>query len=317
MISRRTALALPALLATRPAFAQWQPDHALTMIVAYAAGGGTDVAARTIARFMERELGQPVVVVNRAGAGGEIGFTELARARPDGYTIGFVNTPAIVTLPIERRPRFTLNDFTLIANIVDDPGGLWVRADSDITDFPGLLAAARQRPGQLGYGTTGVGSDDHLAVLALERATGTQFLHVPFGGSAQVKQNLISRAIPIASMNMAEGMTEMAQGLLRPLAQMGATRWSEAPGVPTLKELGFDVIEGSMRGMAAPAGIPPEALARISAALRATVDNPDFQQIARQQSLPLRFLPPAEYLRELVALRTGYEALWARHPWRE
>ncbi|WP_160120671.1 tripartite tricarboxylate transporter substrate binding protein [Rhodovarius lipocyclicus] len=317
MISRRTALALPALLATRPAFAQWQPDHALTMIVAYAAGGGTDVAARTIARFMERELGQPVVVVNRAGAGGEIGFTELARARPDGYTIGFVNTPAIVTLPIERRPRFTLNDFTLIANIVDDPGGLWVRADSDITDFPGLLAAARQRPGQLGYGTTGVGSDDHLAVLALERATGTQFLHVPFGGSAQVKQNLISRAIPIASMNMAEGMTEMAQGLLRPLAQMGATRWSEAPGVPTLKELGFDVIEGSMRGMAAPAGIPPEALARISAALRATVDNPDFQQIARRQSLPLRFLPPAEYLRELVALRTGYEALWARHPWRE
>lgn len=317
MISRRTAFALPVLLAARPAFAQWQPDHALTMIVAYAAGGGTDVAARTIARFMERELGQPVVVVNRAGAGGEIGFTELARARPDGYTIGFVNTPAIVTLPIERRPRFTLNDFTLIANIVDDPGGLWVRADSDITDFPGLLAAARQRPGQLGYGTTGVGSDDHLAVLALERATGTQFLHVPFGGSAQVKQNLISRAIPIASMNMAEGMTEMAQGLLRPLAQMGATRWSEAPGVPTLKELGFDVIEGSMRGMAAPAGIPPEALARISAALRATVDNPDFQQIARQQSLPLRFLPPAEYLRELVALRTGYEALWARHPWRE
>jgi len=317
MISRRTALALPALLAARPAFAQWQPDHALTMIVAYAAGGGTDVAARTIARFMERELGQPVVVQNRAGAGGEIGFTELARARPDGYTIGFVNTPAIVTLPIERRPRFTLNDFTLIANIVDDPGGLWVRADSDITDFPGLLAAARQRPGQLGYGTTGVGSDDHLAVLALERATGTQFLHVPFGGSAQVKQNLISRAIPIASMNMAEGMTEMAQGLLRPLAQMGATRWSEAPTVPTLKELGFDVVEGSMRGMAAPAGIPPEALARISAALRATVDNPDFQQIARQQSLPLRFLPPAEYLRELVALRTGYEALWARHPWRE
>ncbi|RVT96024.1 tripartite tricarboxylate transporter substrate binding protein [Rhodovarius crocodyli] len=317
MITRRTALAMPALLAATPALAQWQPDHALTMIVAYAAGGGTDVAARTIARFMERELGQPIVVQNRAGAGGEIGFTELARSRPDGYTIGFVNTPSIVTLPIERRPRFTLNDFQLIANIVDDPGGLWVRSDSDIMDFAGLIAAARQRPGQLGYGTTGVGSDDHLAVLALERATGAQFLHVPFGGSAQVKQNLVSRAIPIASMNMAEGLTEMSQGLLRPLAQMGNTRWSEAPTVPTLKELGFDVVEGSMRGMAAPAGIPPEALTRISAALRATVDNPEFQRIARQQFLPLRFLGPDDFRKELEKLRDGYQALWNLHPWRE
>lgn len=315
-MQRRALLALP--LAT-PALAQgeWRPDRALTMVVAFAAGGGTDLAARTIARFMERDLGQSVVVLNRPGAGGEIGFAELARARPDGLTFGFINTPHIVTLPIERRTRFRLEDFALLGNIVDDPGGLWVRADSDIRDFASLLAAARARPSTIGYGTTGVGSDDHLAMLALERKSGASFLHVPFGGSAQVKQNLLSRAIPVAVMNVAEGVFEMRQGVLRPLAQMGATRWPVLAEVPTLRELGFDVVEGSMRGMAAPAGIPPEALARLALSVRRTVEDPEFQAAAVQQNLPLRFLAPEPYLAELLALRAGYQALWEAHPWRE
>lgn len=315
-MQRRALLVLP--LAT-PALAQgeWRPDRALTMVVAFAAGGGTDLAARTIARFMERDLGQSVVVLNRPGAGGEIGFAELARARPDGLTFGFINTPHIVTLPIERRTRFRLEDFSLLGNIVDDPGGLWVRADSDIRDFAALLAAARARPNTIGYGTTGVGSDDHLAMLALERKSGAAFLHVPFGGSAQVKQNLLSRAIPVAVMNVAEGVFEMRQGVLRPLAQMGATRWPVLAEVPTLRELGFDVVEGSMRGMAAPAGIPPEALARLALSVRRTVEDPEFQAAAVQQNLPLRFLAPEPYMAELLALRAGYQALWDAHPWRE
>ncbi|NCY26226.1 MAG: tripartite tricarboxylate transporter substrate binding protein [Alphaproteobacteria bacterium] len=287
------------------------------MIVAFAAGGGTDAAARLIARFMERDLGQSVVVLNRPGAGGEIGFSELARARPDGLTIGFINTPHILTLPMERQARFRLEDFSLIGNIVDDPGGLWVRADSDIRSFADLIAAARARPETISYGTTGVGSDDHLAVLALERATGTKFLHVPFAGSAQVKQNLISRALQLGSMNMSEAVNDMRQGVLRPLAQMAATRWEMTPDVPTLRELGHDVIEGSMRGMAAPAGLPAEVLARLALSVRRTVDDPAFQEAARSQSLPLRFLDPAAYLAELQALRLGYQALWNQHPWRE
>ena len=318
-ITRRGAiaatLAAPAL--ARAQGAEWRPDRQITMIVAFAAGGGTDTAARTIARFMEKDLGQPVVVLNRPGAGGEIGFSELARARPDGYTIGFINTPTIVTIPIERQARFKLDDFALIANIVDDPGGIWVLKDSPIRDFAGLLAAARERPGTIGYGTTGIGSDDHLAILAIERATNTRFLHIPFAGSAQVKQNLLSRAIPIAVMNMAEGIAEWRQDVLRPLVQMGATRWSVAAEVPTLKELGIDVVEGSMRGMAAPAGMPPEVMARLARALQRTVDDPEFQRLAVQQSLPLRFLGPDAYRAELVALRERYQALWNQHPWKE
>lgn len=314
---RRHLFALPAILPAAALAQDWRPDRPITMIIAFAAGGGTDVAGRTIARFMERDLGVSVVVMNRPGAGGEIGFGELARARPDGYTIGFINTPHIVTLPIERRTRFQLDDFQVIANIVDDPGGIWVRADSDIQDLAGLLAAARRDPGGIGYGTTGVGSDDHLAMLALERKADVRFLHVPFAGSAQVKQNLLSRAIPVAVMNVAEGVNEMRQNLLRPLAQMGATRWSELPNLPTLRELGFDVVEGSMRGMAAPAGIPAEVLARLSQSIQRTVADPEFQTAARNQFLPLRFLAPNPYLAELRALRANYQELWNQHPWRE
>lgn len=170
---------------------------------------------------------------------------------------------------------------------------------------------------RIAYGSTGIGSDDHLAVLALERAADVRFLHVPFAGSAQVKQNLLSRAIPVACMNMAEGMNEYRQGIMRPLAQMGMTRWEVAAQVPTLRELGFDVVEGSMRGMAAPGGMPEPILARLSDALAKTVADPEFQRMAATQSLPLRFLGPAAYRAELVALRAKYTALWAQHPWRE
>jgi tripartite-type tricarboxylate transporter receptor subunit TctC len=317
MNATRRALFLTPLASPALAQGEWRPARPLTMIVAFAAGGGTDVAARTVARFMEKDLGQPVVVLNRPGAGGEIGFSELARARPDGLTIGFINTPSIVTLPIERRPRFRLEDFAPVGNIVDDPGGLWVRPDSPHRDLAALVAAARSAPETLAYGTTGVGSDDHLAMLAIERATSTRFIHAPFPGAAQVKQAVISGALVFAAMNVSEGVLEFRQGLLRPLAQMGITRWPPLPEAPTLRELGLDVVEGSMRGIAAPAGLPPEVLERLALSVRRTVEDSDFQAVAVQQALPLRFLAPAEYLAELQALRTRYQALWERHPWRE
>jgi tripartite-type tricarboxylate transporter receptor subunit TctC len=293
------------------------PDRPITMIVAFAPGGGTDLAARTLARFMERDLGQPVVVVNRAGAGGEIGWGELARARPDGYTIGFTNTPNLLTVPIERQARFRFEDFEPIANIVDDPGGLWVRADSPVTSLAGLVEMARRQPGALSYGSTGVGSDDHLAMLALERLTGTQFLHVPFGGSSQVRTALLSKQLTLAAMNMGEGFADWKQGIMRPLGAMATRRWEGAPEVPTFREQGFDLVEGSMRGVGAPAGLPRPVLDRLAQAVHRTVQDAEFQAAATQQALPLRYLGPDEYRAELLALKAQYETLWAQHPWKE
>ncbi len=228
------------------------------MIVAFPPGGGTDVAARTLARFMSAALGQPIVVNNRAGAGGELGFTDLARARPDGYTIGFINTPNVVTIPIERRARYRLEDFSLVANVVDDPGAFFVLADSPFRTLADLVAHAKAKPEDVTYGTSGIGSDDHLAALAFERLAGVKLTHVPFAGASAVRNALLGRQITMASLNMGEGFADMQSGAARALGQMAERRWEVAPDTPTFREQGFDIVEGSMRGVAAPAGVPRE-----------------------------------------------------------
>ncbi|HEY4249949.1 MAG TPA: tripartite tricarboxylate transporter substrate binding protein [Roseomonas sp.] len=309
------AIRAPAVLAQAAAEAAWQPTRPLQMVVAYQAGGGTDIAARIIARFMERDLGQPVVVLNRPGAGGEIGFAELARSRPDGYTIGFINTPTIVSVPIERRSSFQLGSFSILGNLIDDPDGLWVMPNSPYRTLADLLDDAKRRPETIGYGTTGVGSDDHLAMLALERAAGVKFVHIPYAGSAGMKTDLASGTLPLACTNLGDCINDYRQGTLRPLVQMGETRWERAPDLPTLKELGYNVVEGSMRGMAAPAGVPAPIVARLALSIRRVMENPEFKAQAEQQNLPLRYLGPDAFLDELKALEVRCRALWAEHPW--
>lgn len=311
-------LALPLMPALAPfARASTYPERPVNMIVAFPPGGGTDVAARTLARFMERGLGQPVVVMNRGGAGGEIGWAELARARPDGYTIGFINTPNLLTIPIERRARYKLEDFAPIANIVDDPGGFFVPTDSRFRSLADVVAYAKANPGAGTYGTTGIGSDDHLATLAFQRLAGIELTHVPFSGASQVRNAILGKQIDIAAMNIGEGLADMQQGQLRALGQMAEKRWDQAAEVPTFREQGFDVVQGSMRGLAAPAGVPREVLDRLVAAVRQALDDPEFRRLAGQQALPLRFLDADTFSAELAAMRKGYEELWAVHPWRD
>lgn len=321
MLCRRHALlaglaALPALSAARAQGSY--PERPVTMLLAFPAGGGTDVAARLLAKVMERELGQSIVVVNRPGAGGEIGFTELARARPDGYTIGFINTPTIQTIPIERpQARFRLDDFAPIANVVDDPGCIWVRPDSPFRGVADLVEAAKRRPGEISYGTSGIGSDDHLAMLALERIAGVRFLHIPFAGGAPVRTATLSKQIDLGVANAGEGVSDSRQGLLRALGIMAPQRWEGAPEVPTFREQGFDVVDGSMRGLAAPAGVPREILDRLARAARRAMADPEFVAGAQQLQLPLRYLDPDAYRTELRQLDERFKALWARHPWKE
>ena len=317
-MKRRYLLSAPALLAAPAVRAQaWAPDRPIQMIVAFAPGGGTDVAARTLARFMERGMGQSIVVNNRAGAGGEIGWSELARSRPDGLTIGFINTPNLVTIPIERQARYKLEDFAPIANAIDDPGGFWVLPGSPYRDLAALAEAAKAAPGTISYGTTGVGSDDHLATLAFERATGTQLLHVPFNGAAQVRNAILGRTIDIAAMNMGEGIADFRNGLLRPLGQMSAQRWSNASDVPTFREQGIDLVDGSLRGVAAPAGTPDHILQRYADVVKEAMAHPDFIASATQQQLPLRFLGPDAFKAELLAMRERFQRMWSQHPWRD
>ena len=284
---------LPAIAlcsaAVAPGLAQAAyPERPIKMLVAYAPGGGTDITARLTAEYVQKYLGNNAsfVVMNRPGAGGAIGFTELANAAPDGYTIGFINTPNVLT-----SPHKTLKD---------------------------LLDAAKAKPGAVTYGTTGIGSDDHLAAMMFERAAGVKLNHVPFKGAAEVHMAVASKQIMLAAMNIGEAMQYQKGGTpLRHLGQMSEKRSSLAPDVPTFKEQGFDVIMASLRGVAAPKGLPPAVREQLVEALRKTAADPEYQAKASGYFAPLRYLPPAAHAEELKGAEANFRQVWQTMPWAE
>jgi tripartite-type tricarboxylate transporter receptor subunit TctC len=304
-----------AMTLSGPVYAKY-PARPITMIVAYDAGGGTDVAARTLVPYIEKYLGGgTITVVNRPGASGVVGFTALSRAKPDGYTIGFINTPSIMTAVIEGRAPFTMKDFAPIANVVSDPDAFNVRADSNIKSLKDLVKYAKAHPGAITFGTTGIGSDDQLAALAFQRLAGIKMTHVPFSGNAPVDAALLGGHIKMAVTNISESIENIREGRMRALGQMGEKRWSGAPKVPTFKEQGYDVFIGSDRGIAAPAGLPNKIKAKLNTAIRKAIHDPGFRKKAKKQDLPLNYLGSKDFSALINKENTRFEKLWKQHPW--
>lgn len=296
------------------------PEQPIKMIVSYAPGGGSDVIARLTAQYMAKYLGNnaSIVVVNRPGAGGGIGFGELARAPADGYTIGMINTPNVLTIPIERKSTFHWEQYDLLGNVVDDPDNISVRADSEFKTLKDLIAYAKAHPGEVSYGTTGVGSDDHLAALQLEKATGIKMNHVPFKGAAEVLNAVIGKQITVAVMNIGEALAAVKGGnALRQLGQMSVARSTVAPNVPTFREQGYDIVMASLRGFAAPKGLPAPVREQLVGALKKTAADPEFQAKAGSYFAPLRYLEPQAYSAELKETEAGFKQLWQVMPWAE
>lgn len=313
---------LPALALTAVAAAAQAayPEQPIRMIVAYAPGGGTDLTARLIAPYIARYLGNnaSIVVVNRSGAGGGIGFAELANAPADGYTIGFINTPNVLTIPIERKVNYHWTGFDLLGNVIDDPGNFSVHNDTPIRNLGELVAYAKANPGKVTYGTTGIGSDDHLAAMLFERAAGVQLTHVPFKGASEVHQGVVGKQIFMASMNVGEAMQyEKGGSPMHNLGQMSTARTNLAPGLPTFKEQGFDIVMASLRGIAAPRGLPPAVKEQLVSAVQKAANDPEFQAKAAAAFAPLRYLPPAKYEAELRTTEASFKQLWKEMPWGE
>lgn len=307
------------LLLPNLAFAAWPGDKPITILVAYSPGGGTDLIARAVAPFLEKYLGggAKMVVVHRTGAGGEIGMAALANATPDGYTIGFVNTPPLMTIPIERTAQFGgPQRFELLGNLIDDPCNFAVHADSEIRNLKDLAAYARANPGKVTVGSTGIGSDDHLLMLMFERAAGVKMTHVPFKGSADVRAALHSKQIVLAAINIGEALQAIKGGVpMRNIAQFSPARTNLAPDLPTAREQGFDLELSALRGMAAPKGIPPEIRDRLVKAVESAYHDAEFQAQATKFFAPIRFLSPAEFERANREAEAAFRQLWKEMPW--
>jgi len=257
-------------------------------------------------------------VQNRTGAGGEIGFTALANAPADGYTIGFVNTPNVITIPIERRTKYSWQNFDLIGNIVDDPGNFAVHADNPARTLAELAAQAKANPGRLTVGTSGTGSDDHLAMLMFERIAGVKMVHVPFKGAAEVRTAVAGKQIDVAAINVGEALQAIKGGAaLRNLGQMSPARTNLAPDLPTFREQGYNVELSSLRGLAAPRGLPSDIRERLVRAVERAVTDPEFQASATKVYAPLRYLGPAQFETIMREAEVQFRQLWKEMPWAE
>ena len=292
-----TALALAATIGD--AGAQAFPNRPVQLMVAYPAGGSTDIAGRIVAAIAEKSLGQPIVVVNKGGAGGQVGWTELVRQKPDGYYIGFINLPATntVILDPDRKAIFTEKDFTPIINQVLDPGIIWVRADSPFKTLQDLFDGAKKSPNTIRAATTGILSDDHLAILMAEAAApGAIFRIVHLeGGAAQLKE-IMAGNIDVAFDNVGGVVRRIASGEVRALAVMDTERSKFLPDVATTKELGYPtILSNSTRGIAGPKGMPEPVLGKLREVLKKAMDDPEHVSKLETQGLGLKIMVGDEY----------------------
>jgi tripartite-type tricarboxylate transporter receptor subunit TctC len=299
-------------------FAQAYPTKPVQLMVAYPAGGSTDIAARIVAAIAEKELGQSIVVVNKGGAGGQVGWTEMSRQKPDGYYLGFINLPALntVILDPDRKAAFNADAFVPVINQVLDPGIIWVKGDSPYKNLKDLLEAAKRNPNKISAATTGILSDDHLAILMMEEAApGALFRIVHFEGGAPVLTAVLGGHIECAFDNVGSVFRRIKTGELRALAVMDTQRSRFLPDVPTMPELGYPtVISSSTRGIAAPKGTPPAVIKRLEQVLKKAMEDPEHVKKLEEAGLGLRIMVGeeyAKYYRELHAKAAKYTE-WAR-----
>lgn len=307
---RSAALAAVISAATAgAALADWPADQPIELIVAFAPGGGTDIMLRALAPFLEADLGATIAVMNKPGASGEITYTALSQADPDGYTISSLNTPGFLTMQIGRTLGYDPKALCPIARIVEDPGTFVVQAGSDISSLADLVAKAKEAPGTVTVATTGVGTDEHMAMLQLEKAAGIDLNAIPFEGANEAKTALLGGHVQVIGLNVGEAVSSDPASF-KVLAQFGGVRSTLAPDLPTATEEGFDIIMSSERGMMARCDVPEEIRAKLSASVEKALADPAFLEVAKQQDLPLAYLSGADWTSAMPARLARFEEIF-------
>jgi tripartite-type tricarboxylate transporter receptor subunit TctC len=309
MIRRRTALtalALPALVGR--AQAQAFPDQPVRLVVPFAAGGPADLIARTIGRVMGERLGKPVIVEARAGAAGLIGVEHVAKSRPDGQTLVLASSGAMVILPhlqpnMPYDPRRDLSPITQVLGvpqIVATAPGLGPR------NLAELVAMAKARPGQLTYGSAGIGSSLHLAGELFKLRAGIDLTHVPFRGAAPAVTELLAGRINILAADVPALLAHVRAGTVPALAVTSPQRLDLLPDVPTAVEAGVPgFISETWYGVLGPAGIPADRVAILHAATKAALEDADTRRVLRDQGGRIVGSSPEEFA---TFIRSAYDS---------
>ncbi|KQP04997.1 tripartite tricarboxylate transporter substrate binding protein [Pseudorhodoferax sp. Leaf265] len=281
-VTRRSLLAVAAATAATliagPAAAQAYPTKPITMIVPFSAGGTTDILARIVGQALSTELGQSVVIDNRAGAGGNIGGQLAARAPADGYTLfmGTVGTHAINEALYKKMPFNPIKDFAPLSRVANVPNLLVAHPSQPFKTVPELIAYAKANPGKVNFGSSGSGSSIHLSGELFKSMAKVDMVHIPYKGSAPAVNDLLGNQIAIMFDNMPSAIQHVRAGKLRPIAVTTAKRSPELPDVPTIAESGVPGYEAtSWFGLFAVAGTPAPIVTQLNKALVKVLNNPD------------------------------------------
>ena len=309
-LSATSAAALLCLV--QPAAAAY-PDRPVTLIVPFAPAGPTDIIARVLANVLSQKLGQQFVVDNRAGAAGNTGMGQVARATPDGYTL-MVTSTAIAVNPalFKKLPYDPFKDFAPISELVNAPNVLVVRADSDIKSIADLIAKAKAAGAKFAYSSPGAGTKSHLTGELLKLRSGIDMVHVPYRGAGPAAQAVLEKTVQVGSVALAAAEGLIQGGQLRALAVTSEKRWFSLPKVPTMIESGYkDFVSDTFNAVFAPARVPQDILTLLVKESRAAFQQPDVRALARKagfevvagtpDQLSARIKAEIPAVRELVA----------------
>jgi len=289
-MKRRHVMQLAAAALAAPAFAasaQTFPAKPIKLLVAFPAGGPTDITMRVLADNASKILGQPVIVDNKPGAGGTLPAQALQTAAPDGYTVA--QTPlGVFRLPYTTKINWDpVKDISYVINVTGYAFGLVVPADSPIKSWTHFVAWAKANPGKLSYGSTGALTSPHLTMELVAQKLGLQLLHVPYKGSADLMQSVLGGNI-MAAADSTGFAPQVEAGKLRVLNTWGAERLAKFPDAPTLKELGLDIVQNSPFGLGAPKGTPPAVVKRLHDAFKQAMEQDSYKTaLARYDMVPM------------------------------
>jgi tripartite-type tricarboxylate transporter receptor subunit TctC len=292
---KRIAAALTFfILLTVPALAQDWPSKSVRIVVPFAAGATPDLVARLIADDLHQKLGQTFIVENRPGASGNIGTDAVAKAAPDGSTIGVsIGGPlAINAVLFGKLPYDPNKDLALITMLATQPSVLAINGNLGVSNVPQLVDLIRRNPGKYNFGSIGTGSLSHLAMEAIAIKSGTQLLHVPYASSPQAVTALIRNEVQMACLPATSIVPQVSTGAVKILAVSTAERSALLPNIPTLKESGIDVEADAWMGLIGPAGLPAPTVERIGRLVRDAITSPAIREkLAAQLMEPIPNTP--------------------------
>ncbi|MET0440775.1 MAG: tripartite tricarboxylate transporter substrate binding protein [Casimicrobiaceae bacterium] len=294
----RHLIAIAALAFASAAHAQY-PERTITMIVPFPPGGVADTVARPVAEAMGRELKQPVVIENKPGAGGGIGMAQVAKAKPDGYTI-LMSLASLTVLPeadkiLAREPMYQINQFRPIARFTADPTVFVVRAEAPWKTLAEFVEDARKNPGKYNYGSSGNYGTMHVPMEMFAGAAGVKLTHVPYTGAGPAVIALLGGQIDLLATGPATIVQHVKAGKLRALAHWGDVRLVTLPDVPSLKELGIAVEYAQWSGLFVPASTPDAAVAKLRDAARVAANDPKVKEVLLTAGSPVQYLDMPEF----------------------